>query len=152
MKTLHAIFCLGLTFCLFQTNAANAQTKWNEEVAVAPDQNGGKRTAIFNLSGIGAIVIKPFKGEKFEISEVLPNGGAEDAGIEPKDIIVQVDEQKTEGMTLEQVVRMLRGDPETKVEITIARGSEAPRKFVVTRKPVTLSSSKKPGSIREAGN
>lgn len=152
MKTLHAIFLLVLTIGLFQTSAANAQTKWNEEVPFTPDENGGKRTLINNLSGIGAVVRKSPGSGKIEITEVLPKNAAEEAGIKPKDVVLQIDDKKTDGMSTEQVVYMLRGNPDTKVEITIVRGSEAPRKFIVTRKPVVLSSSKKPGSTREAGN
>jgi len=142
MKTLRATIFLALMICFFQTNAANAQPKWNEEVPFATDENGGKRTLVNNLSGIGAVVRKSLERGKFEITEVLPKSGAEDAGIRPKDVILQINDKKTEGMTTEQVVHTLRGDPETKVEITIVRGSEAPRKFVVTRKPVMLNSSK----------
>lgn len=47
------------------------------------------------------------------------------AGMEPGDLIVAVDDVATFGMSLEEVVRTLRGDPGSEVRLTLARRGEA---------------------------
>ena len=47
------------------------------------------------------------------------------AGMQPGDLIVGVDGQATFGMSLEEVVRTLRGDPGSQVRLTLARRGEA---------------------------
>jgi len=55
------------------------------------------------------------------------------AGLQPGDLIVQVDGTSTHGTSLTKIVRVLRGKPGTKVTITIARGNEAPFDVTITR-------------------
>jgi carboxyl-terminal processing protease len=53
------------------------------------------------------------------------------AGLKPGDLITRIDETPVKGMTVDQAVKRLRGDPETKVVLTIFRRAES-RTFPVT--------------------
>lgn len=53
------------------------------------------------------------------------------AGIQPGDLITRLDDKPVRGMTLDQSVRRMRGEPGTKITITIFRKSED-RTFPIT--------------------
>ncbi len=55
------------------------------------------------------------------------------AGLEPGDLIVRIEDESTQGMSLSKVVRELRGKPGTAVKITIARGTKTPFPVSITR-------------------
>ena len=55
------------------------------------------------------------------------------AGLQPGDLIVEVDGTSTHGTSLSRIVRVLRGNPGTKVTLTIARGAESPFNVTITR-------------------
>ena len=62
------------------------------------------------------------------------------AGIQPGDVIVSVDGQTTHGADLTEVVRKIRGKPETTVKLTIARGDKTPFVVPVTRQVIKIHS------------
>jgi carboxyl-terminal processing protease len=83
-----------------------------------------------------------FGGLGIEISEqsgvpkvISPIDGtpASHAGLQPGDLIVSINGQSTQGMNLDKVVRLLRGEPGTKVTITIARGTQQPFDVAIVR-------------------
>jgi carboxyl-terminal processing protease len=47
------------------------------------------------------------------------------AGVQPGDLIIKIDDTTVKGMTLTEAVKMMRGDPGTKITLTIARETEA---------------------------
>lgn len=47
------------------------------------------------------------------------------AGVQPGDLIIKIDETTVKGLTLTDAVKMMRGDPGTKIVLTIARETEA---------------------------
>ena len=53
------------------------------------------------------------------------------AGLKPGDFITRIDETPVKGMTVDQAVKRMRGDPNTKVILTVFRKSES-RSFPVT--------------------
>jgi carboxyl-terminal processing protease len=53
------------------------------------------------------------------------------AGLKPGDFITRIDETPVKGMTVDQAVKRMRGDPNTKVILTVFRKSES-RTFPVT--------------------
>jgi carboxyl-terminal processing protease len=71
------------------------------------------------------------------------------AGIQPGDIILRIDGQLTEGMSLKDVVGALRGPADTNVKITIGRKSEPPFEVTLTRAVIKVDSVK---SQLEANN
>jgi len=74
----------------------------------------------------------------------LPGTPAYRAGIVPEDKIIKIENESTYGITIEEAVNKLRGDPGTNVKITIAReGAKEPVEFTLTREIIkieTLSS------------
>jgi len=100
-----------------------------------------------------------FGGLGIEISEdqgvpkvISPIDGtpAARAGLQPGDLIVQIEGQSTQGMDLSQVVRQLRGQPGTSVKITIARGNQTPFDVSITRSIIevqTVKAELKPNGI-----
>jgi carboxyl-terminal processing protease len=64
------------------------------------------------------------------------------AGIEPGDQIVMVDHMSTQGVSLQKVVDELRGDPGTKVTVTILRGKQDPFDLTLTREIIKVASVK----------
>ena len=66
------------------------------------------------------------------VSSPIKDGPSEKAGIEAEDITYAVDDQSTEGMDLDTVVAMMRGEVGTEVKITVKRGDEL-QDFTITR-------------------
>ncbi len=64
------------------------------------------------------------RGEYLTVISPIEGGPAEAAGIKPGDEIMAIDGQDAKGISLEKSVRMMRGDPGTKVVLTIRRPSE----------------------------
>jgi carboxyl-terminal processing protease len=56
---------------------------------------------------------------------------ADKAGLKTGDLITQIDDTAVKGLTLEQAVKRMRGEPDTKVTLTIFRKAES-RSFPVT--------------------
>lgn len=64
------------------------------------------------------------RGEYLTVIAPIEGGPAEAAGIKPGDEITAIDGQDAKGVSIEKSVRMMRGEPGTKVELTIRRPSE----------------------------
>ena len=68
---------------------------------------------------------------------------AQKAGIKAGDLIVRLDERPVKGMTLGEAVKLMRGEPGTKIVLTVVReGEEAPLKFEITRDIIKVKSVK----------
>jgi len=65
------------------------------------------------------------------------------AGLMSLDIIISIDGTPTEGMSLQEAVTLMRGDPDTTLEISVLRaGEESPREFTLTREVIRSESVK----------
>lgn len=73
-------------------------------------------------AGIGALIMK--KGDEVVVSEVYEGMPAQRNGIRAGDIILEVDGQKTTGMSVDKVSALLRGIPNTQIKIKIKRYGE----------------------------
>lgn len=92
-----------------------------------------------DLEGIGAqldeqngaiVVVTPVKGSP-----------AEKAGLLPRDIITEVNGEKTTGMKLEEIVLKIRGPKGTQVTLTILRDKEPkPLSMTITRENIHIPS------------
>lgn len=90
-----------------------------------------------NFSGVGMeigkkegliTVISPIKGTPADL-----------AGIKAGDIILQIDEKITADMSVDEAVKLIRGEKGTVVELTIAReGDKEPRIIKVTRDSIRI--------------
>jgi carboxyl-terminal processing protease len=67
---------------------------------------------------------------------------AEAAGLKPKDIIAAIDGVPTSGMSVDAVVRKIRGPADTKVVLTVVRGDTKAFDVSITRTKITVPSVK----------
>ena len=89
--------------------------------------------------GIGAMVT--IKDGQVTVIAPIAGTPAERAGIKPQDKILEIDGNSTEGMSLEEAVLKIQGDPGTKVTLQVLhQGEEAPITLVITREEVNLPS------------
>ncbi len=92
------------------------------------------------FEGIGAELGKNQAGNIVIISP-LSGFPAEKAGLKPKDIIAAVDSKDTTGMTIDDVVKLIRGKAGTEVKLTIVRDGTA-QIIAVTREAISVPSVK----------
>jgi carboxyl-terminal processing protease len=65
------------------------------------------------------------------------------AGLESGDLIIRLDDKSVKGMTLNDAVKIMRGDPGTDIKLTVIReGSDKPLPFTVTRDIISVQSVK----------
>ncbi len=69
------------------------------------------------------------------VLRVLRDNPAEKAGVEPGDIIVKVNDESTENLTLNEVTGKIRGEVDTTVKITVIRAG-VEKEFNITRAQV----------------
>ena len=68
---------------------------------------------------------------------------AQKAGIKTGDLIIKLDDKPVKGMSLTDAVKMMRGEPGSKIVLTIVReGLEAPLKLTLTRDIIKVKSVK----------
>ncbi|MFN3966904.1 MAG: S41 family peptidase [Endomicrobiia bacterium] len=69
----------------------------------------------------------------------LPGTPAYRLGLLPEDKIIKINGESTQGITMEEAVKKLRGDPGTKVKITILRENvKEPIEYEITREIIKL--------------
>ncbi|MCF7875064.1 MAG: S41 family peptidase [Candidatus Omnitrophica bacterium] len=62
-----------------------------------------------------------------------------EAGIQPEDVIIEIDGESTKEITLNEAVKKLRGDPGTKVTLTVLHpGQQDVSKIEITRKIIKI--------------
>jgi carboxyl-terminal processing protease len=65
------------------------------------------------------------------------------AGIKAGDLIIRLDDKSVKGMTLNDAVKIMRGDPGTDITLTVIReGADKPLPFTVTRDIISVKSVK----------
>ena len=93
------------------------------------------------FGGLGIEITQ--KNHKLIIVAPIEDTPAYKAGLKPGDVIIEIEGEPTEKMTLFQAVKKLRGKPGTKVTITIWRkGVEKPFKVTITRAIIKVKSVK----------
>ena len=97
-----------------------------EEYEDFKEDNTGK------YSGIGAYVSQNIETGLIVIVNPFEGGPAHSAGIKPGDIISAVDDVSVSGMNLNEVVSLMKGEPETIVKVSVVRNGEV-LDFDVTR-------------------
>lgn len=84
--------------------------------------------------GIGAEI--SLRNEKVTIVRVLKDNPAIKAGLAAGDVVVKINDEVTDGWTVEKSVGKIRGEAGTTVKLEIQRGSEV-KEFTVTRAVVS---------------
>ncbi len=94
-----------------------------------------------NFSGVGMEV--GMRDDIITIISPLPGSPAEKAGLSAGDAIIRIDGGSTEGMSIDEAVRLIRGEKGTQVKLTIFRTGESEfRDFDVTRDTISIPTSK----------
>lgn len=90
-----------------------------------------------NFGGVGMEV--GIRDSLVTIISPLPNTPAEAAGLVAGDVIVEIDGKSTEGMSIDEAVRLIRGEKGTDVELSIFReGAGQLLEISVTRDTITI--------------
>ncbi len=98
--------------------------------------------------GIGAIIRK--RGEKTIIYQPYEGSPAVESGIIAGDVIIEIDGKSVSGMKTEQVSELLRGEPDTKVELKVERiGQQNPVNIEIIRKEIKRNSVPYYGLIKD---
>lgn len=90
-----------------------------------------------SFGGIGAEI--GTRSGNIVIIAPLKDTPAEQAGLLPGDMILKVDEMSTEGLSVEDAVKIIRGEPETTVKLLILReGWNEPKEIPIVRAIITV--------------
>ncbi len=77
------------------------------------------------LNGVGIQIVKDKESDDLIIISPIEGTPAFDAGIKARDKILSIDDISTEGMNIEDAVKLIRGQRGTKVKLEILRGSQS---------------------------
>ncbi len=80
--------------------------------------------------GIGAEI--GIRNDKIFIARALKDNPAESVGLMANDIILSVNDESTDGWTVEKTVSLIRGDAGTTVKLSIQRGDQI-KEYTITR-------------------
>ena len=105
----------------------------------AEEFNRSLEGAHVDFEGIGASVTQ--RNGQLIILGPLPGSPADQAGILPGDVVLQVDGESIDGLTLEETVAKIRGPKGTAVLLTLSRGGASlPFDISVVRDTISVSS------------
>lgn len=91
-----------------------------------------------SFSGIGAELGK--QGSDIVVISPIAGFPAEKAGLKSKDVIVSVDGQDVTGMSVDEVVKRIRGEKGTSVKLVIIRDSQERKEMTIVRDTITIPS------------
>lgn len=98
--------------------------------------------------GIGAIIRT--KGDYIVISEPYENSPAQKADLRAGDEIIEIEGKSTKGKNTSDVVKFLKGQPQTKVKLLIRRdGFSQPIEKIITREEIKVNNVPYSGFINE---
>ncbi|MBE9199030.1 MULTISPECIES: carboxyl-terminal processing protease CtpC [unclassified Nodularia (in: cyanobacteria)] len=89
------------------------------------------------LTGIGITISQDEETKKIVVISPIDDTPAFKAGILAKDIITKINGKSTEGMDTNEAVSMIRGEPGTKINLTIERDGQA-KQFEITRARIEI--------------
>lgn len=89
------------------------------------------------FEGVGMEV--GFKDNRLAVIAPLPETPAARSGLQAGDIILQIDKQDTEGWSLDQAIRKIRGPKGSTVVLVIRRGQAEPQEISVVRDTIVVS-------------
>ena len=87
--------------------------------------------------GIGVTISTEDVVEGFQILQVEPTGGAQEAGVLPGDILIRVDGQSVIDLGLDEAKNRIRGEEGTQVTVTVLR-DDRELDFTITRKLIQV--------------
>ena len=101
------------------------------------------------FGGIGVSVDLPDEGrDRLLVLSVYPNSPAERAGIQPHDSIIAVEGESVKGAAGAQILTKVRGEPDTKLTLTVRTPGREPRDVTLMRRVIDASPDNTPGQHR----
>ncbi|MBO8231737.1 peptidase S41 [Prochlorococcus marinus str. MU1402] len=91
------------------------------------------------LTGVGIQIVKDKESDDLIIISPIEGTPAFDAGIKARDKILSIDNISTDGMNIEDAVKLIRGQRGTKVKLEILRGSKSFFK-ILSREKIEIKS------------
>ncbi|MBC7660354.1 MAG: PDZ domain-containing protein [Chitinophagaceae bacterium] len=92
-----------------------------------------------SFGGLGVVV--GMQDDVLTVVKPLPKSPASRAGVAKLDRIMAIDDKNTFGTTLDDLIQYMRGDPGTKVRLSLLReGDIAPRTVTLTREIIQVDS------------
>lgn len=88
--------------------------------------------------GIGVTMSTEPREQGYEILQVDPTGGAYEAGVQPGDILVTVEQQSILEIGMDAAGTLIRGEENSQVEITVLRNGQS-LPFSVTRRIIQVT-------------
>ncbi len=92
-----------------------------------------------SFTGIGAELSQDDKGNIIIVSPIA-GFPAEKAGLKPKDVIVEIDDKTTAGMTTSEAVTKIRGPQGTTVKLKVVRDGKQELNFTIERAVINIPS------------
>jgi carboxyl-terminal processing protease len=102
---------------------------------ISPDEIDRFKTSVESQFGGIGIQISLDGGELRVLSPIV-GSPAYLAGMEAGDAIVEIDGKSTEGITLDEAVRRLKGEPETKVNLTVVHSRDRRRETLTIERKI----------------
>jgi carboxyl-terminal processing protease len=90
------------------------------------------------LTGIGITISQDEKTKQLVVIAPIEDTPAFKAGILAKDVILKIDGKSTKGMDTNQAVSLIRGEPNTKVTLTIQRNGGQIKQFEIKRARIEI--------------
>ncbi len=104
---------------------------WKEMGDETAGHFGGVGIVVGARAGGAIVVVAPMEGTP-----------AEKAGVKAGDRIIAIDGRSTEAQTLSEVIKVLRGEPGSRIELTLRRGEQPPWKVVLERASIAIKNTK----------
>ena len=104
------------------------------------EQKSLLETASGKFAGLGIVV--SMKDSLIQVISPIDDTPAYRAGIQAGDLIIKIDDKPVRGMTLEDGVGLMRGEPDSSIELTIVRKNKKPFVVNITRQIITITSVK----------
>lgn len=89
------------------------------------------------LTGIGITISQDEKTKQLVVIAPIEDTPAFKAGVLAKDVILKIDGKSTKGMDTNQAVSLIRGEPNTSVNLTILRDGQQ-KNFAITRAKIEI--------------
>lgn len=90
------------------------------------------------LTGVGLQLQADPQTKAIKIVKVLEGAPALKAGVRAGDTLLAIDGRRTEGMSIEQATKLIRGQANTSVKFLLSRAQSAPFSLAVTRQKIEL--------------
>ncbi len=92
------------------------------------------------FGGLGIVI--GMKDDAIQVISPIDDTPAYRAGIQAGDLIVKIGDKPVRDMTLEDGVKLMRGEPDTDIQLTIVRKNKKPFVVNITREIITITSVK----------